>query len=447
MMNGGCPGRNPRLIDTPDSCSLPTLSGEFCILHDDNPDKDSAAFEDALRKHIAERQSGGQLSLVGIVFPKVLYRPASGFPDGVSFTDAKFHCDVDLYGCQFGGQVSFEGAEFLGKLDLSFVEFEHTVSFQEARFGSNVDLYQTVFRNGVSFEQSTIEAGFRVRASRFDNVSFTIFHCPNFKRVRLLDGARVIFDGDAGSEPTFLGVAEFKGVEIDPAARFTFRKISLERCLFSETDVSRIAFVETKWPVRKRGRSERKAVGDETLIRPGWLKEYCQVAYLYQKLQVNYLQNYRYHDAADFYVGEQLMSRKAKINPLARVPSHIYEWLADFGVSYVRPFLWLLLTLAVMPMVLLYDKTDAIGPDLNSASLFGTYDWSWSPGDLLFFKGDYWDAFWANICYASFNRGDIYVHLSEPYQQGILTLETIWLIVLVTFFVLALRRAFRRKSF
>jgi hypothetical protein len=74
------------------------------------------------------------------------------------------------------------------------------------------------------------------------------------------------------------------------------------------------------------------------------------------------------------------------------------------------------------------------------------YDLSWS-GSFFLFNGDYWNAFLRNLSFVTFNRAGISQILTQPYQHGIVAIENIVVVVLVTFFVLALRRRYKRKGF
>jgi hypothetical protein len=120
----------------------------------------------------------------------------------------------------------------------------------------------------------------------------------------------------------------------------------------------------------------------------------------------------------------------------------LYRVAAYYGESFILPLFWLVATLVLVPVYLLLD-----GISLPGSPGETNYQWSWSLSDLLFLKWDYWNAAGANLSLATFNRGAIGTYLVEPYKHGIITLESAVLIVLVSFLVLALRRAFKRKSF
>jgi len=166
------------------------------------------------------------------------------------------------------------------------------------------------------------------------------------------------------------------------------------------------------------------------------------IAQLYRQLQANSIENFRYREAGDFYVGEQEMMRKTERNWVFRLPSYLYQGIAYYGQSYLLPFGWLVFVLLVFPMYLLYD-----GISLPEHPREVNYEWTWHFADGFFFKMDYWNAVGANLSLATFNRGAIGQYFAEPYKHIFITLESAVLIILISFLVLALRRAFKRKSF
>jgi hypothetical protein len=112
-----------------------------------------------------------------------------------------------------------------------------------------------------------------------------------------------------------------------------------------------------------------------------------------------------------------------------------------YGQSVLLPLVWLFFTFLLFPLYQILD-----GIKLGSDNLFTNYDLSF-PGEFLFFSTDYWRTVAKNLQLVTLNHGDVAECLPELYQQFFLTIETLWVIVLTAFFVLALRRRFRRKSF
>ncbi len=63
------------------------------------------------------------------------------------------------------------------------------------------------------------------------------------------------------------------------------------------------------------------------------------------------------------------------------------------------------------------------------------------------FVSDYAKAFSLNFGYVTFNRSEMAGRMHEWYQTLLINIEVLKIVVLVSFFVLALRRKFKRKSF
>jgi hypothetical protein len=253
-------------------------------------------------------------------------------------------------------------------------------------------------------------------------------------------------------------------MKLNAAKSVIFRKADLSKCLFLETDVTRINFVDVTWggagwPAR------RKAVYDE--LRPShdwqdWLElskdyrkncwkplkyDYNLLAQLYRRLQQNYIDSYQYTEAGDFYIGEQEMRRKAR-GPILSILSvaFLYKIVSYYGERYFLPFWWLLATVFLFPLWLLFDGVK-LAPEPGGIADTINYDWSWSFADLMIFRSDFWNCVGANLAACTFNRSGGTALITSWHQQLVLILEVILIITFVTFFILALRRRYKRKSF
>jgi len=106
----------------------------------------------------------------------------------------------------------------------------------------------------------------------------------------------------------------------------------------------------------------------------------------------------------------------------------------------------------LLPMALLYDGIN-LNPTVQDPVVAETvnYEWSWSPGDFLPVngnsRGDYWEAFVANFSLIAYSRSDIGKYLPESHTRLIVTIESLIVIALLAFFLLALRRQYKRKTF
>ena len=407
------------------------------------------------------------------------------FDGEADFNGVTFKSNVDFTKARFDGEAYFANCTFDKRASFFRAEFEKVGSFTGARFHGRTDFDEAEFGGECEFSASTFSG-----EASFTRTQFT--RDVSFLKCHLTDTARLTFDAETRSgqlgemfaaetesgQPgiMFEADADFTSMRLDDGCQLTFRKIILERCLFLETRVRDVLFIGVAWPRRQTLKRKwlygisayrrwvepmkifyREGVYDDLRNDPAWVRwnlpdsstkppdrsYYDSVAGLYRELQANYITNYDYPTAGAFYLGEQEMIRKSKHWTRRWFGTFVlYRLIAYYGESFILPFFWLIATLALFPIYLLCD-----GIYLYSPSHEVNYEWSWSLSDLFFLKADYWNAVGANLSLATFNRGAIASYLTEPYKHGIITLESAVLIVLISFLVMALRRAFKRKSF
>ncbi len=352
----------------------------------------------------------------------------ASFFKNADFGDALFR-GTSHFQCGFSGDTGFSRARFLSDSDLSEARFEGRTLFEFARFEKDASFFDTHFLGPTSF-----------CACEFAGI--TMFTGTFAKQVEFIwcqagENARITFDG--GSQHVskmFVEGADFSALDLTDPKQIRFHKVSLEKCRFIETDVSAAEFTDVKWDMKGK-LLRRNAVFDDVSPNTFWTfwrtsegtekakeppkYQYSLIAQLYRRLQANYVKNYRYAEASDFYVGEQEMIRKAKGRVWQYLSTNfLYKIISYYGESFLLPLFWLLAVLFLFPLYLIYDGI---------------------------IKDGYSDAFWKNLSFVTFNRADISKYVTKPYQQGIVTIEGLLLVVLVTFFVLALRRQYKRKTF
>jgi len=418
------------------------------------------------------------------------------------FSSTRFEGEAIFTDLLFKGTANFNSAVFVGNAGFRLAQFQDNAIFESTIFQGDVYFYHTIFSGIASFEQATFtgcsdfRCGFEKNASfrwvKFCNDcqfiltifnEFADFMCAEFLGDTIIDCifegdscfVSVVFSGPMVIVSAFLGHSDFSECKINGTDTFLidgdgksnnivfrsradfvdmrvqkpenvrFRKLSLENCAFLETDVSRFEFINVQWA--RKGR--RKAVYDELAPDREWYDwkkfedsdpeneqkvvsgpepqkyQFPLIAQLYRRLQKNYINNYRYSEAGDFYIGEQEMMRKAKgsgwkVWRRVFCTNFLYKYISYYGESFLLPFFWMQAVLFLSPLYLIHDGI---------------------------MKAGYWDAFWKNLSFVTFNRADISKYVTEPYQQGIVIIESLLLVVLVTFFILALRRQYKRKTF
>ena len=416
------------------------------------------------------------------------------FSGDADFSDAKFSGKAYFFEAKFLGKANFFTTTFLGEADFRAVKFSGETHFSEAMFSGDAEFGSAAFSGDAIFWKLTFsgearfgeatfsgEANFRMtmfseyanfirakflREANFNGAMFSgftwfrltrfekrvIFHCQVSK------DAVVTFNGEKlgeEKEEMFPDGADFSSCIFAQPKNIMFRKLSLEKCEFLETDVTEVQFVDVAWASKPKFFKwfRRQAVCDEFSRKP----DYKLIAQLYRRLQKNYIDNFQYAEAGDFYIGEQEMVRKAKgsgwkVWRRIFCTNFLYKYISYYGESFLLPLFWLAFVLLLLPAVLLYDGIN-LNPTLQDPAVVETvnYEWSWSPGDFLPVSGDsrrdYWEAFVANFSVIAYSRSDIGKYLPESGTRFIVTIESLIVIALLAFFLLALRRQYKRKTF
>lgn len=199
--------------------SSPTAK-RLCVFHDTREDKDAERFH---RDFLKLYQSTNHV-FCGFVFPKSfefsrVKREAGtlAFTDAI-FSDAIFHCPVDLSGVTFGGEsgVSFIEASFLGDNTVSFAgaRFEGAggANFRMAKFsGSATTVFsRAVFSGGsvdFTWAKFAADGGVDFKLTEFSGEGAVDFHFAEFTG-KVANFAGASFGKDGG---TNFSLIQFSG--------------------------------------------------------------------------------------------------------------------------------------------------------------------------------------------------------------------------------------------
>jgi uncharacterized protein YjbI with pentapeptide repeats len=467
-------------------CGRPLYDREFCICHSKMRTKNIDLFQEELDKIFADEMAE-YYDLTKFYFPKARYQLPREYKKDVHFLRATFSGAADFSQVKFSAQADFSWAMFSGEAEFSQVKFSAEADFTGANFsgeagfgnamfsGKAVFIWTTfsgkavfgvatflgvaifgrsTFSGEANFSQDEFSGAVSFRGAKFtgatDFCEATFWGVADFRWASFSEGSSVIFNGEElkkRKREMFPAGAEFIGCSFAEPKNVKFRKVSLEKCKFLETNVTEVQFVDVSWARvgELLERSSRDAVYDEFSAKP----DHNLIAQLCRRLQANYVNNYRYAEAGDFYIGEQEMVRKAKGKVGQYLSTNfLYKIISYYGESFLRPLFWLAFVLLLLPAVLLYDGIN-LNPAVQSTAVVETvkYEWSWSPGDFLPAKSDYWETFVANFSLIAYSRSDIGKYLPESGTRFIVTIESLIVIALLAFFLLALRRQYKRKTF
>lgn len=294
-----------------------------CICHSEEESKNISLFQKELDK-ILEDDQAEQFDFTESIFPK----------KGWSFYNRTFDKDAKFYRAKFSGEAYFNRVRFSGNAFFSEAVFLGEADFNFARFSGKANFFEVQF-SGVADFGST----------KFDNV--TTF----FKSVAK-SGALMTFDGEQNNKNEMWGSgANFTGFRVEKYAQITFRKVSMGGVQLLESNISRMKFIDVEWP-RTSLWHNRRTVADEMIEDE---KDYALIAQIYQGLQENYANWYRYLEAGDFFVGEQEMRRKGRGRWGQYFSlNNAYRILSFYGQSMLLPLFWLLGVISIVPGLLMY---------------------------------------------------------------------------------------------
>jgi uncharacterized protein YjbI with pentapeptide repeats len=367
----------------------------------------------------------------------------SQFLKPTRFCGAMFGCILEIEG-HFRGHVDFAKAGFRDLATISGV-FEAGADFSGSHFegGSSFALLQRgkllftacSFGSKARFLYSHLgiqnTTGVGTADFRYALFGEAVFESVHFVGRTDFNGAR-FRDGLHFENTRFESTAQLTNVDFNVPQKVTFKSVDLSRVSLRGTDISQATFEFVTWDETKKGflRPKRKQVNDETAAKRDWDASedwpfFEAVAQVYRRLQANYGENYRYCEAADFYIGEQEMVRKAKGKFRRFVClNFLYKIASNYGESYRRPFAGLVLTLVLFPVVFSFFD---LRPNLPEKPLF----------DLLV----------DNLGFMTFSRTGMFDYFPDSFTRFLVITESITFVSLVTLFLLSLRRKFKRKSF
>ena len=121
------------------TCYLPAYLGNsgICVLHDPDPGKDAASFEQAREEKIKgeeEDDSVNQVDLSGVVFPTEANFRGRVFTKAISFARARFMKGATFHDTEFTGVAYFLLATFAGEANFQGAEFDEAATFWDAKF-------------------------------------------------------------------------------------------------------------------------------------------------------------------------------------------------------------------------------------------------------------------------------------------------------------------------
>jgi len=357
------------------------------------------------------------------------------FKKDVSFENAEFHDTTIFLSPVFEGRAEFEGAIFKNPQDpktrglyvpLTACTFKGKTSFKNTVFETGVDLTKSVFEDEVIFE------GTDLRGVNYF-VSVTFAKGANFKVRRGPQGEK--------ANVFFLDVKTRPGVEL------VFKDMNLSGWALTHTRaIENAVFLHVDWEDKNELR--RKHTWDEIVARGNitGVREsitYDDVAEVYRRLRLNYENRLAYEGASDFHIGQmEMMLKNPATNPAKKVFLSLYKLFSNYGENVITPIYWLTAFTGIAALCLVFCGFPEDAPSIKwerikplSAAVF---DWP-----------SYFASQWDGIKAAWYAFTSLVSFRAEPKLtfEGATVVKTLYRVVsypLITLFILALRRAFRR---
>jgi len=309
---------------------LPNPEIKFCLLHSEDQQKDRELFD---------------LTFAG------LFKLYESLESDYHFEGMTFPSSLKFVDKIFNRPIIFSGGKFLGDVEF-MVTFQQKVSFRNCIFCENVNFGTSKFIGSGVFERAVFkkEVSFR-RATFMDEANFWRSEFggkTSFFQTR--------FDGQVffgyGTFPKDPNLMIFIDTKFNSSKEVRFAKVDLSNTLFRYTNLTHINFSNVNWPVTSKLRGKRRLVFDEInidknsklSITEAESGSYADVKNLYQQLTRNYEERRRFSEAGDFYFGEMECYRKS--NVFRRfLPSltNLYRMSSAYGQRYVRAGIVLLL--------------------------------------------------------------------------------------------------------
>jgi uncharacterized protein YjbI with pentapeptide repeats len=285
----------------------------------------------------------------------------------VTFDGATFSRDAHFGGATFSGVATFEGVIFSGWANF------HETFFAWAYFGGATFSGDATF-SGATFSADMADFG---RAT-FSDVYFhgaTFFAGADFGGATFSGRAHFIsdvtFSGRANFDSaTFWAWADFDGAKFQTSSSF----VNVE---MKDTTSFKGAIFKTE-PPKFFGAKLHQGTVWRGITWPPFPKNKDEAgafldAYACLKLEMDRLK--KHDDELDFFALE-LQSRCVLLGPWRGLPILLYGVLSDYGRSYARPFLWLLIVAAIGAVLLVFSDALPIEKSFglsfaNTLNVFG----------------------------------------------------------------------------
>lgn len=409
-------------------CNFPIWEkdGLYCIFHseliNEKKDKFEIEFKNILKT--IENEPGKFNDINGFVFPETVKLEHIKFLSTIRISNCKFFGDICLEGCEFNSEFRIIGNIIHGNVEIKWSKFDKGFIFNWNEVTGYFKFHINFVNAVTSFRVSQIKDYFIISFSSFI-------------------GEMEIIDMKVRK------ALYFYGIDFSRAARTRFRNIDLTNVYFSDSKLVDIDFIGTTWKTQKN----RIVIGDEIVLQAEEIPTHYPikniqnlkekesiVESLYLQLCANYDKSRLFDISGKFYLSAMEMRRQSRGNWFRR---NLFSWeawykyISLYGQSSKRAFWGIILILFLSSIIISFDPNIIQHLDNTPISDFNFKD-------ILFIIKIFLKSVKYNL-YCLIHPAEWTFQDKISLTAFVTACERIFVILLGTFFLLALRRRFRRS--
>ncbi|MCD8406563.1 hypothetical protein LNI98_01190 [Tenacibaculum dicentrarchi] len=286
------------------------------------------------------------------------------FSEDVIFLPAKFLGEADFsqtlfrkeagFGAVFSENANFEKTIFSKEANFAYSEFSGKSIFIEAKFSEEANFNRTKFLAPTNFQFT-----FFLKKTSFIETTFSDW--SNFRSIKFSGDNSVLFQDLKGNEN---GVLKLEFSTINFTDKTIFRGVNLKNAIFGQSDITEVKFKNCIW----NENSSRIILNYEKGLGFKDDSNYKELEDLYRQLKVNFDNSKNWELSGKAYVSEMEMRRKIYQNEfLINIKSFhpikafiglinwflfiFYKVFGGYTQNYILPFLWLSLLFTVSLLV------------------------------------------------------------------------------------------------
>jgi len=329
---------------------------DFCIFHAPIEEKSEVSFweefeayvsrhERTSKKLFQERGEHLTLDCRKFVFPKQEKRfEEREFITDIDFTGAVFYGDTSFDHSSFLGEVTFWGATFKANASFGFTRFAKSVIFFDADFDERGSFYDVKINGKLSF--SLAKFGGNARFTDIEVTDGVDFHIAEFSGSAHLNAFGTEIVRDEFYKVTSIKPIEgdFRNVSIEEHKKLIIKNIDLGDWAFANTPrIADADFNDVSW--RGKTNIKRNHTRDE-LLALNRVITFEAATEVYRRLRKNFESELAYSEAGDFHIGEMHMRRLGlrqkgwkRLFNLTWLFLHLYRIFGGYGERIRNPII------------------------------------------------------------------------------------------------------------